>query len=68
MTASGIRGDAASSDRLGALAPIVLRKRGEVEAIRCGRGAIWAKAERMPEARGLSALRGGRVIAEIDEA
>jgi indole-3-glycerol phosphate synthase len=57
--------DAASAARLGALAPIVARKREEVEAINCGRGAIWAKAEGMPRARDLAALRGGRVVAEL---
>jgi indole-3-glycerol phosphate synthase len=50
---------------LGALAPIVERKRREVEEIRCGRGAIWAKAEQLPPAPGFKALRGGRVIAEL---
>jgi indole-3-glycerol phosphate synthase len=50
---------------LGALGPIVERKRREVEEIRCGRGAIWAKAELLPRARRLEALRGGSVIAEL---
>lgn len=50
---------------LGALGPIVERKRREVAAIACGRGAIWAKAELLPAGRGLEALRGGRVIAEL---
>jgi indole-3-glycerol phosphate synthase len=50
---------------LGALGPIVERKRREVEAIRCGRGAIWAKAELLAPAPGFEALRGGRVIAEL---
>ena len=50
---------------LGALGPIVERKRGEVAEIACGRGAIWAKAERLPAAPGFEVLRGGRVIAEL---
>jgi indole-3-glycerol phosphate synthase len=50
---------------LGALGPIVLRKRREAEEIRCGRGAIWAAAEHLPPAPGFDALRGGRVIAEL---
>jgi indole-3-glycerol phosphate synthase len=50
---------------LGALGPIVERKRREVEEIRCGRGAIWAKAEHLPPAPGFDLLRGGRVIAEL---
>ncbi|MGD0447954.1 MAG: indole-3-glycerol phosphate synthase TrpC [Candidatus Dormibacteria bacterium] len=50
---------------LGALGPIVERKRHEVEAIRCGRGAIWATAEHLPPARSIEALRGGRIIAEL---
>lgn len=50
---------------LGALAPIVERKRREVEEIRCGRGAIWAKAQLLPAAQGLEVLRGGRVVAEL---
>jgi indole-3-glycerol phosphate synthase len=53
------------STDLGALAPIVERKRHEVEEIRCGRGAIWATAEHLPPARGFDVLRGGRVIAEL---
>jgi indole-3-glycerol phosphate synthase len=50
---------------LGALGPIVERKRHEVEEIRCGRAAIWATAEHLPRARSIEALRGGRVIAEL---
>ena len=65
MTAPAVPGGAGSGGRLGALAPIVARKRVEVEAINCGRGAIWAKAERMPEARDVEVLRGGRIIAEL---
>ncbi len=52
--------------RLGALGPIVLRKRDEASALRCAAGTLWAKAEQMPPARGfVDALRGGRVIAEM---
>jgi indole-3-glycerol phosphate synthase len=50
---------------LGVLAPIVERKRREVNEINCGRGAIWAKAERMPAATGFAGLRGGTIIAEL---
>ena len=50
---------------LGALGPIVERKRHEVEEIRCGRAAIWATAEHLPPARSIEALRGGRIIAEL---
>jgi indole-3-glycerol phosphate synthase len=50
---------------LGALGPIVARKRREVEEILCGRGAIWAKAERLRPAHELGRLRGGRIIAEL---
>ncbi|MGO8686797.1 MAG: indole-3-glycerol phosphate synthase TrpC [Candidatus Dormibacteria bacterium] len=50
---------------LGALGPIVERKRREAEEIRCGRGAIWATAEHLPPAPGFELLRGGRVIAEL---
>ena len=53
------------SAELGALGPIVERKRREVARIACGRGAIWAKAELLPQGRGFEALRGGRVIAEL---
>jgi indole-3-glycerol phosphate synthase len=53
------------SPDLGALAPIVARKREEVAEILCGRGAIWAKAERLAPAPGVEALRGGRIIAEL---
>jgi indole-3-glycerol phosphate synthase len=52
--------------RLGALAPIVARKREEASQLRCAAGALWAKAESMPAARGfVAALPGGRVIAEM---
>jgi indole-3-glycerol phosphate synthase len=57
--------DTVAAGRLGALGPIVARKWEEVDAINCGRGAIWAKAERMPRARDLGTLRGGRVVAEL---
>jgi indole-3-glycerol phosphate synthase len=50
---------------LGALGPIVERKRREVDEINCGRAAIWAKAEHLPPGRSIEALRGGRVIAEL---
>jgi indole-3-glycerol phosphate synthase len=50
---------------LGALGPIVDRKRLEVEEIKCGRGAIWARAEKLSPAPGFEGLRGGRVIAEL---
>ena len=50
---------------LGALGPIVERKRHEVETINCGRGAIWAKAELLPPAPGFEVLRRGGVIAEL---
>ena len=53
------------STDLGALGPIVERKRGEVEEIRCGRGAIWAAAERLPAGPSFELLRGGHVIAEL---
>jgi len=52
--------------RLGALGPIVERKRHEAAELRCAAGALWAKAESMPPARGfVDALRGGMVIAEM---
>jgi indole-3-glycerol phosphate synthase len=51
---------------LGALRPIATRKQLEVESLRCMSAALWTKAESMPPARDLpSALRGGRVIAEM---
>ena len=50
---------------LGALGPIVERKRREVAEINCGRAAIWATAEHLPPAPGFEVLRGGRVIAEL---
>ena len=52
--------------RLGALAPIVARKREEASQLRCAAGTLWAKAEQMPPARGfVDALRGGRIVAEM---
>jgi len=55
-----------SADDLGALRPIAIRKRHEVSQLRCGRAAMWAKAEATGEARSLTdALREGAVIAEI---
>ena len=50
----------------GALDAIALRKRGEVDQLRCAEAALWAKAESMPPARGIvEALRGGTLIAEM---
>jgi indole-3-glycerol phosphate synthase len=50
----------------GALAAIAARKRAEVEQLRCAEAALWAKAESLPPARGMSeALRGGTIIAEM---
>ncbi len=50
----------------GALHAIALRKRSEVEQLRCAEAALWAKAESMPPARGIEeTLRGGTVIAEM---
>ena len=52
--------------RLGALAPIVARKREEASRLRCAAGTLSARAESMPPARGfVGAVRGGRVIAEM---
>ncbi|MFI5286601.1 MAG: indole-3-glycerol-phosphate synthase [Candidatus Dormibacteria bacterium] len=49
-----------------ALEAIALRKRSEVDQLRCAEAALWAKAELLPPARGLvDALRGGTVIAEM---
>ncbi len=51
---------------LGALGPIVARKHAEVEALRCGAAAMWAKAESLPPVPAPEAvLRGGAVIAEM---
>lgn len=45
---------------------IALRKRGEVEQLRCAEAALWAKAESMPRGRGLDdVIRGGAIIAEM---
>jgi len=50
----------------GALDAIAVRKRGEVEQLRCAEAALWAKAESLPAARDLAAaLRGGTIIAEM---
>jgi len=50
----------------GALDAIALRKRNEVDQLRCAEAALWAKAESMPRARGIEeTLRGGTVIAEM---
>ncbi|MFZ0129458.1 MAG: indole-3-glycerol phosphate synthase TrpC [Candidatus Dormiibacterota bacterium] len=49
-----------------ALDAIAVRKRAEVDQLRCAEAALWAKAELLPPARGLvEALRGGTVIAEM---
>jgi len=58
--------DASIAGHLGALAPIRARKLAEAAQVRCGRGAIWAKAEQLPPAADLAhTLRGGTVIAEM---
>lgn len=44
---------------------MVARKRAEVETIRCGRAALWVKAEAMKPVHGMAGLRGGAVIAEL---
>jgi indole-3-glycerol phosphate synthase len=50
----------------GTLNAIALRKRAEVEQLRCAEAALWAKAESLPPAAPLGgALRGGTVIAEM---
>jgi indole-3-glycerol phosphate synthase len=49
-----------------ALDAIVLRKRAEVEQLRCAEAALWAKAESMPRGRGFDGvIDGGAIIAEI---
>jgi indole-3-glycerol phosphate synthase len=49
-----------------ALEAIALRKRGEVEQLRCAEAALWAKAESLPPSRSLAeSLRGGTIIAEM---
>lgn len=56
----------ASGAFLGALAPIVARKREEASALRCAAAALWAKAEACGPGRDFAAsLAGGRVIAEM---
>ncbi len=50
----------------GALEAIALRKRAEVDQLRCAEAALWAKAESLPPARGIrTALRDGTIIAEM---
>jgi indole-3-glycerol phosphate synthase len=50
----------------GALDAIALRKRDEVEQLRCAEAALWAKAESLAPAPGIAgALRGGTIIAEM---
>lgn len=52
--------------RLGALEPIVQRKRAEVEVLHCGRVALAAHAENLEHAPSIERmLAGGTVIAEI---
>lgn len=54
------------SDRLGALRPIIERKHREVEALRCGQAALWARARAQPPAPAIeTVLRGGAVVAEM---
>jgi indole-3-glycerol phosphate synthase len=54
------------SEVSGALAAIAVRKRAEVEQLRCAEAAMWAKAESLPPARSMEdALRGGAIIAEM---
>jgi indole-3-glycerol phosphate synthase len=54
------------SERLGALEPIVTRKRAEVEVLRGRAGELWARATAAPPARPFTdALRGGRIVAEM---
>lgn len=51
---------------LGALAPIVARKWAEVEAIKCGRAAMYAHAANLEHAPAIERmLAGGTVIAEL---
>jgi indole-3-glycerol phosphate synthase len=50
----------------GALDAIALRKRGEVEQLRCAEAAMWAKAESMPPGRGFAGvIERGAIIAEM---
>src|ERR1700735_608739 len=50
----------------GALDAIALRKRGEVEQLRCAEAAMWAKAESMAPGRGFAGVvQGGAIIAEM---
>jgi indole-3-glycerol phosphate synthase len=51
---------------LGALEPIVARKRAEVETLRRRAAELWAAAEAASPVRPLTdALRGGRIVAEM---
>jgi indole-3-glycerol phosphate synthase len=51
---------------LGALAPIIERKRDEAAALRCGRAALFAQAANLEHAPAIERiLAGGTVIAEI---
>lgn len=53
-------------NRLGALAPIIARKRVEAAAINCGRAAMYAHAANLEHAPAIERiLAGGTVIAEI---
>lgn len=50
----------------GALHAIALRKRGEVEQLRCAEAALWAKTESLPPGRGFDGVIGdGAIIAEM---
>jgi indole-3-glycerol phosphate synthase len=50
----------------GALEAIALRKRAEVDQLRCAEAALWAKAESLAPAPAIgTALRGGAIIAEM---
>jgi indole-3-glycerol phosphate synthase len=54
------------SELSGALEAIAVRKRAEVEQLRCAEAALWAKAESLHPARSLAgALKGGAIIAEM---
>jgi indole-3-glycerol phosphate synthase len=51
---------------LGALAPILARKREEAESLRGSAAGLWARAAEMPPGRGFTAaLHGGALIAEM---
>jgi indole-3-glycerol phosphate synthase len=50
----------------GTLYAIALRKRAEVEQLRCAEAALWAKAESLPPAPAIAdTVRGGTIIAEM---